>query len=145
MKTLVGKLSVAAALVSLLPLGSVAQNIASKPGLVNRGVERLTLLPGPHLLSPARNSPSMAPAQIKLGEAATFNFMPFSTPLLNSAGPKYVPLFPGSNSKDQPTIRAVPGDRSGTLQIFDPLRFDHSFKLPIPDSRWRFEAGPRRI
>lgn len=34
-----------------------AQNIASRPGVVNRDVERYTLLPGPGLLSPARGAP----------------------------------------------------------------------------------------
>jgi hypothetical protein len=145
MKTLVGKLSVAAAIVSLLPLGSFAQNIASKPGLVNRGVERLTLLPGPNLLSPARNTPSMAPALLKLGDAPTFYFTPYATPLLNSTGPTYVPLFPGRASTGKPSIRAVPGNQPEPLHIVDPLRFDHSLKGPILDSRWRFEAGPRRI
>lgn len=54
MKTLARNVPVAAALACLVcPSVGQAQNIASQPGSVNRGVERLTLLTGPHLLSPA--------------------------------------------------------------------------------------------
>jgi hypothetical protein len=86
----------------------------------------------------------MAPALLRLGDAATFYFTPYATPLLNTHGPAYVPVFPGRIKSSDASIRAVPGDRPGTLHWSDPLRFDHSFKAPVPDSRWQFEAGPRR-
>ena len=145
MKTSVGKVSVVAACVSILPLVSEAQNIASRPALVDRSVERLTLLPGPNLLSPARHSPSMAPGPLKLGAAPTFFFMPYGTPLFNTQGATLAPLLPGRVQGVQPSIRAIPGERPGTLQLMDPFRFDHSFKAPVPESRWHYEPGPRRL
>ena len=64
MKTSVGKVSSVAAFIFFAPGFCSAQNLASMPGtitsvpgIVNRSLERLTLLPGPYLLSPARTTP----------------------------------------------------------------------------------------
>jgi hypothetical protein len=145
MKTFVGKMSlVAAAVVSLLPLASVAQNIASRPALVNRGIERLTLLPGPELLSPGRNVPTMAPAPLKLGAAPTFLFSPYGATFPGGGGSIYLPLS-GANPSTQPVLRAVPETPPAKSVTPDLLRFDHSLKAPPADVRWQFQPGVRRI
>jgi hypothetical protein len=144
MKTLVGKMSLVAAVVSLLPLASVAQNLTSRPALVNRGLERLTLLPGPELLSPGRNVPTMAPAPLKLGAAPAFYFMPYGATFQGSSGSTYLPLF-GANPTGQPVLRLVPSTPPAKSETPDLLRFDHSLKAPPADVRWQFQPGPRRI
>lgn len=152
MKKLVGKVFVFAAAVSALPLVSVAQNYVSQVGIVNRNVERLTLLPGPNLLSPARNTPSMAPAQLKLGVAPSPFFGPSGGAFLSDGNSVYLPLFSGANSDLKPTIRAVPGtirvapgSIPGKTVVPDFLRFDHRLEAPPAEMRWQFERGPRRI
>lgn len=63
MKALIGNIVFAAAVASAItPAVSSAQNIASPPGSLNRGLGKLTLLPGPDLLSPARGAPQSTPA-----------------------------------------------------------------------------------
>jgi hypothetical protein len=84
MKTLVGKFVFTAALsVTFAPLDSIAQNLASQPGTVNRSVERVSLLPGPTLLSPARGAPQSTPnitivpaSQVRIGAAGEWRFVP---------------------------------------------------------------------
>jgi hypothetical protein len=74
MITSVGKILFATAFISVTPAFCPAQNTAIVRGTV-RSLDRLTLLPGPHLLSPARNTPTMAPT-MKLEGAPVFRFEP---------------------------------------------------------------------
>jgi hypothetical protein len=83
MKTSLGKTTLLAVLVSITSHAGLAQNppavpgvINRAPGLVNRDIERLTLLPGPFLLSPARTTPTMMPAPMKLQSAGEWRFVP---------------------------------------------------------------------
>jgi hypothetical protein len=152
MKKLVGKTFVFAAAACALPLVSVAQNLVSQAGIVNRSVERLTLLPGPNLLSPARNTPSMAPAHLKLGAAPTPFYGPSGDAFLSNGNSVYLPLFSEANPNPNPTnhtvpgtIRAVPGSVPGKAVIPDFLRFDHRLEAPPTEIRWQFQRGPRRI
>ena len=144
MKTLVGKLSLVAAVVSLLPLATVAQNLTSRPALANRGLERLTLLPGPELTSPARTVPTMAPAPLKLGAALTSFSTPEGAAFQGSGGAIFVPLS-GANPTGQPVLRLVPSTPPAQSVTPDLLRFDHTLKSPPVDIRWQFQSGPRRI
>ena len=152
MKKLVGKALVFAAAVSALPLVSVAQNFVRQTGIVNRNVDRLTLLPGPNLLSPARNTPSMAPARLKLSDAPTPFFGPSSGTFLSHGNSVYLPLFSGADPDLKPTIRAVPGtirtapgSIPGKTIVPDFLRFDHQLEAPPTEMRWQFQRGARRI
>ena len=152
MKKLVGRILVFAAAVSALPLVSVAQNHVRQTGIVNRNVDRLTLLPGPNLLSPARNTPSMAPAHLKLGAAPTPFFGPSGGTFLSDGNSVYLPLFSGARPDFKPTIRAVPGTIRavpGSIPektvVPDFLRFDHQLEAPPTEIRWQFQRGPRRI
>jgi hypothetical protein len=72
MKITLGKLLLAGSF-CVTPLVSFAQNIVSQPSVVNRGVEKFTLLTGPHLLSPPTrplNSSSISSEQVR------FEFQP---------------------------------------------------------------------
>ncbi|MGH7956816.1 MAG: hypothetical protein ACREH8_07370 [Opitutaceae bacterium] len=138
MKTRVGKVSVAAALVCITPLLSTAQNTAlhgssslapASPGSVNRGIGRLTLLPGPTLLSPARTTPTMMPSPMKLAAAPAFRFVPATERIL-SGGPVSLRLI------ERPIVD--PASRSGQLREprdakhppAELLRFDSTLKSP---------------
>lgn len=83
MKIIVGKVVCLAAVTAVTaPLAALAQNLASQAGIVDRSLERLTLLTGPDLLSPPHGKPafksqlSIAPAAPKGGEPAVFRFVP---------------------------------------------------------------------
>ena len=86
MKTSFGKASLAAALLGLAPLVSDAQNIVGQPRTVNRSIDRLTLLPGPYLLSPARTTPTMMPSPIKLDTPPEFRFVPATEHFTSGGG-----------------------------------------------------------
>jgi hypothetical protein len=121
MKRSVGIVSVAAATICFAPLLSLAQNIVSKPGTVDRSIERLTLLPGPNLLSPARTTPTMMPAPVKMQQTGSFRFVPASE-------------------------RFISGEK-GTLRLVDrPILFDNvpqPRKANPPMESLRFESTLR--
>jgi hypothetical protein len=144
MKKLVGKVLVLAAAVSTLSLAAFAQNFVRQTGVVNRNVERLTLLPGPNLLSPARNTPSMAPAHLKLGEAPVQFFAPSGAVFLSHGSPAHFPLI-GGTPNGKSTIRAVPGNRENPASGDNILRFDYRLENPKPEFRWQFERGTKRM
>src|SRR5215207_253468 len=130
MNPVIAKTLVAAAVVGLTS-ASLAQNLASQIGSVNRGIERLTLLPGPYLLSPARTTPTMAP-QVKLGAALSFQSMPYGSPVFGNGGATFTPLFSGSLIT-RPMIRAVPSaGPAPTAPETDPLQFNHRLEAPPP-------------
>ena len=129
MKTSFGKASFAAALLCLAPLVSDAQNILGQPRTVNRSMDRLTLLPGPYLLSPARTTPTMMPSPIKLDTPPEFRFVPATEHLMSGGG----------------TLRIVPqgsttpqslSDRIGELPLKttrpppETLRFESTLQSP---------------
>lgn len=143
MKTLVGNASVLAAVLALAPLSAFAQSGNRTQPMMNRGVDRYTLLPGPSLLSPARNVPTMAPAPLKLGEAPSVFLVPYNTPPSPATSPSpasgstLLPLKSGT-SAEKPSIRDVPSPEP------DLFRFDHTFEAPKPAGRWQFERVPER-
>jgi len=73
---------VATWLLALSPLVGSAQNISSRMALTPRHLERLTLLPGPYFLSPARGAPVVTaangsvPELLKTGGSPSFRFIP---------------------------------------------------------------------
>jgi hypothetical protein len=132
MKTNLPGTSIAAALLCLTPLASVAQNIPSHPS-VNRGLDRLTLLPGPYLLSPARTTPTIMPSPIKLGAVPLFNFVPAagnagaSLPVPKSETTKGAPSF------SLPVMRPPP----------EALRFDAKLESPLTPPKIEFRFRPK--
>ena len=147
MKTLAGKIAlVAVFVVALPPFVATAQNIASKPGTVNRGLERLTLLPGPKLLSPARGAPqsgpsiTIYPAAVDMSSASSVYF----TPAINtsySAGHGVLSLRPSATGTmtfspagngEQPDANAP---KTAPTPDPDALRFDSTLHAPNPSLR----------
>ena len=133
MKTLLGSLLASATFAVALPLGSHAQNTASQVGMVNRSIERYTLLPGPYLLSPARTTPTMMPSPMKLGNPVHFvpgqvSFIPEARRLSEPANAVYPPLFPAANRLLSPEL----------------LRFESSLRMPPLGPRWEFRSSPRQ-
>jgi len=127
MKTLVGKTALAAALVGLAPVAAIAQNMLHSAGMVNRNVERYTLLPGPYLLSPARTTPSMVPSPLKLSQAPSLYF--YSTPTAPDANgrPTYLSLAP--TFVKRPSVEL--------------LRFESTIRVPPPPpGQFQFRAVP---
>ena len=130
MKTNLPRASVAAALLCVASLVSNAQNIPGQPS-VNRNLDRLTLLPGPYLLSPARTTPTMMPSPIKLGAAPLFHFT----------------LSPVSASSQAPGV-SVPGRMvasprgASALPAPESLRFDATLTPPPSVPRLEFKASP---
>jgi hypothetical protein len=141
MKTLLGAVSFTAALVSLAPAILAAEKspgvpgiITSSPSLVNRSIERLTLLPGPYLLSPARTTPTMAPAPMKLQTLSNWTFVP---------GPKPEPTVSAGSLRLVSPKSVEPARRNRNLppparQQFRPppetLRFDTKLESTLPRS-----------
>jgi hypothetical protein len=130
----------AAAVLSSTPLISIAQNIVSQPGIVDRSIERLTLLPGPNLLSPPRTTPTMMPSPMKLDVPPSFHFEP-AVPRFVSGGQGTLrlvdrtpssPLTTGGNVKEQP--RPSP----------ESLRFDSTLETPASAEMMRFKFIPKR-
>jgi hypothetical protein len=142
MKTTIRTLTVAAALIGVAPLLCLAQNSASQAGLVDRSVERLTLLPGPYLLSPARTTPTMMPSPIKLDTAPGFRFVPGPPP---SPPAQLGSLKLIHRQSDTPV--SVPGrvmDSAPPVKhpSLDSLRFDATLESPRVPSTIQFKFVP---
>ena len=139
MKTSVGKISFAAAFICVTPVFCPAQNIASVPGTVNRSLERLTLLPGPYLLSPARNTPTMMPSPMKLEAAPAFRFVP-PVPRFLSGGQGSLRLI----DRTSVNVLSLSGRPAEPLRSLTPppetLHFESTLKSPPP--RLRIERRP---
>lgn len=142
MKTSVGKISFATAVVCLTPAFCPAQNIASVPGTVNRSLERLTLLPGPHLLSPARTTPTMMPSPMKLDAAPAFRFVP-PVPQFLSGGQRSLQLIDRTSFN----VLSLSGRPAEPLRSLTPqpetlqtLQFKSTLKSP--PTRMRIELKP---
>ena len=133
MKTIVGKVAcLAAVTAAIAPLASLAQNLASQAGIVDRSLERLTLLTGPSLLSPPHGKPasksqlSIAPATPKVGEAAAFRFVP------GREGFTFVPLGKRSLSTS-PAAKALASELPRVplrTPSAEELRFDATLRSP---------------
>jgi hypothetical protein len=139
MKTSVGKVSVVAVFICFTPAFCPAQNIASVPGTVNRSIERLTLLPGPHLLSPARNTPTMAPVMLKLEGASGFRFVP-AIPEFLSGGQRSLQLIDRSSFN----ILSLSGRPAEPLRSLTPPpeTFHFNSNLKTTPTRMRIELRP---
>jgi hypothetical protein len=140
MKTKVLNASFAATLLCLTPLVSNAQNVSGPPTgkLEKSSLGRLTLLPGPTLLSPARTTPTMMPSPIKLDSTPGFNFVP--------AKEQFLPGREGSlRLIDRNAIEPHSLSRRPTVQPSGEfLRFDATIE-PMPESmRWQFKRGPKQ-
>ena len=138
MKTFVTKALLATAFILLSPLSTLAQYNAIRPGLVNRGIERLTLLPGPYLLSPARTTPTMIPGPARINADPTRRLMQPEERFLSG------------DNHPSPSLRLLPrrtGDllsRSGRIPTEPPrttarpkpesLRFDSTLEFPLTPS-----------
>ncbi len=116
--------ALAALLLALAPLAAFAQNIASQPGSMNRNLDRLTLLPGPYLLSPARGAALPAPA-IKI-DTTLFRFEPSTSAVKSASGKTSLFLrgtgtltLSGNNGQTSPRLRT---DRPPPL--LESLRFE---------------------
>jgi hypothetical protein len=129
MKTNIPGASVAAALLCLTPLFSVAQNIPSSPS-VNRNLDRLTLLPGPYLLSPARTTPTMMPSPVKLGAAPLFNFVPAPG---SAASPSSGKIAIGEGAPPASSI-SIPA----ALPPPESLRFEAKLESPVTPPKIEF-------
>jgi hypothetical protein len=70
----------AALLVALTPFTAGGQNLSSTVGVTRQDIGRVVLLPGPYLLSPARNAPQVTEniAIVPKVKAPTFRFVPAS-------------------------------------------------------------------
>lgn len=134
MKTIVGKVAcLAAVTAAIAPLASFAQNLASQAGIVDRSLERLTLLTGPDLLSPPHGKPasksqlSIAPAASKAGEPAVFRFVPARE------GYTFVPL--GKRSLSSAPSAKAPASVVPRVPLrapsADELRFDATLRSPV--------------
>ena len=147
MKTLVGKATVVAAFTCCItPLVSVAQNFLGQSRVVNRSVDRLTLLPGPNLLSPARTTPTMMPSPMKLGATPLFYFMPYGAPIVGNNGTTFVPLFSNPKANIQPVDQAVPTTTPpGMRPSPEVLRFNSTLDATPAPVRFQFQRAPTRI
>src|SRR4051794_39383541 len=123
MKTILGKIGLLAALVSITPLAlsAAAPTIANG---VARDLGHLTLLPGPNLTSPAASAPAAAPATTLLlrSQEATFRFVPSKPPQSSGVrenGPGILTLRPSEES----TTPQTPAARK-PLPKPESLRFD---------------------
>lgn len=144
MKTRVGKVILAAVALGLTPLVAVAQNFVRQTGLTNRNTERLTLLTGPDILSPARNTPTMAP-QMKLETAPTVFFVPYGASTPDRHESAYVPLFSEGIPAAPSSARPAPGATPAQPASPETLRFNHTLEAPAPAFRFQFQPGLRRI
>jgi hypothetical protein len=145
MKTRITKASLATACILLSPLSILAQYITSRPGLVNRSVERLTLLPGPYLLSPARTTPTMIPSPVRMNADPALRLMQ-PEELFLRGGRGSLRLLPRSTTNplsrsyrphtDPPRTTARPKPES--------LRFDSTLEFPLTPSLKITEPQPSR-
>ena len=147
MKIFAGKFAcISAVVMAVTPLGVVAQNIASQPGLVNRSIDRVTLLPGPSLLSPARGAPQSTPnltivPASQLRTPGEWRFVPAYRPH-GEHRLQAVPPHPAGTLKLGSDTQRTPSvlETAGTLRLSDPLRFDTP--LHPPASPLRLQALP---
>jgi hypothetical protein len=137
MKSSVGKFSFVAAFVCLTPALCTAQNIASVPGTVNRSIERLTLLPGPYLLSPARTTPTMMPSPMKLDAAPAFRFVP-EVPQFLSGGKRSLRLVDPAAFN----VLSLSGRPAEPLRSLTPDTLQFKSTLKAPPTRMRIELRP---
>lgn len=144
MKTRVGKVILVAAAVGLMPLVAVAQNFVRQTGLTNRNTERLTLLTGPDILSPARNTPTMAP-QMKLEPAPAVFFVPYGGAIVNPDPSTKVPVFSGGIPVSGSAKRTAPVATPPPRPSPEALRFNQTFEAPAPAFRFQFQPGAKRI
>lgn len=127
MRIVVGKLAsfVVFALLST-PLTALAQNIASRPGTVDRSVERMTLLPGPSYLSKAPGAPTSG-ATIKFEPTLPWRRPAGAWTFQPSVGGNIGTLsLSGSDSRQRPfapkPVQRLPSPES--------LRFDATLQAP---------------
>ncbi|MBI5691729.1 MAG: hypothetical protein HZC55_16720 [Verrucomicrobia bacterium] len=116
---------------------AAAQNIASAPGTVDRHLDRLTLLPGPYLLSPGRGVAAPPPAGTAPG---SFRFLPSNRRTDPTKPPSAQPqmrlgvLVLGSNASDQgfvpPHLARPTTPRPELLRFDSRLRADPA-ALPL--------------
>lgn len=98
---------------------------------MNQGLERLTLLPGPTLLSPARTTATMMPSPLKLGtESPAFAQ---SLELSRPVSPAKAVFVPG---KIMPMLR-------GAKPSAELLRFDATLEPVNVAPQFRFVPGPK--
>jgi hypothetical protein len=127
MKTSASKIGVTAALLCIAPLLGFAQGFSGS-GTAGRNLDRLTLLPGPYLLSPARTTPTMMPPAVKLSVAPGLSFGS-SIPRFSFEGrgtlrlvernsPDPVPVSGATNNASRPNARPSP----------ESLRFESALK-----------------
>jgi hypothetical protein len=130
MKTLIGKVGVAAALIVALPLTSFAQNSGPRLSSGSRSTDRLTLLTGPDMLSPPHGAPQPSPRE-------TFQNFNHNVNKVDAPAFRFVPAL---SANDKVTIGA---DREFVPPVVTPkatqrpspesLRFDATFQ-PTTDS-----------
>lgn len=135
MKTSLKKVGFAAALFSLTPLVLVAQetHLRLGPVLKNQSLERLTLLPGPHLLSPARNTPTMMPSSMKMDSAPGFRFVTPAERFLSGGRPGTLRLIERSSTNPlslsaRPAPEPLPP--KSTRPAPESLRFEATLETP---------------
>jgi hypothetical protein len=116
------------------PLFLLAQNVVGQPGVVNRSVERLTLLPGPYLLSPARTTPTMLPSPLKL-DAPAWHFVPAPPPSA-SARVGTLKLVDRASIESMPAGTATPRPTPATTRPSpESLHFDSTLESPrVPNT-----------
>ena len=145
MKTLAGKLvSVATLVLATTPLVSLAQNVVSPPS-ANRSIDRLTLLPGPYLLSPARPAAQPAPV-LFLGPSPGY---PFLSGVTFSGGKGLIRSGSGTLTLGGTTFspeggRKDPGlaPRNSPHPTSDTLRFESTLHAPPVPGEIRFVPAP---
>jgi hypothetical protein len=147
MKTFVTKASLATAFLLLSPLSTLAQHNAIRPGLVNRGIERLTLLPGPYLLSPARTTPTMIPGPARINADPTRRLMqPEERFLSGDQGSRSLRLLPRRTTDSLSRSGRIPTEPPRTTARPKPesLRFDSTLEFPLTPSLKITEPQPSR-
>ena len=140
MKTLAGKIALVAAALAVTSLPAFAQNVAGRPGTVDRSTERLSLLPGPDLLSPASGAPQSGPS-VTITPAAQVPQVRFVPSYLNNGRWQFTPkgvLTLGSDANRQPSAPPPQSPPLGS-ELF---RFDAT--LHPPSAPLRLEAVPAK-
>lgn len=145
MKMSTRKTPLVAAVFVVTPLLSLAQAFAGQPGLVNRSVEQLTLLPGPYLLSPARTTPTMAPSPIKL-DAPAWRFVPAPPPAAPSHQGTLKLMDRASGDPTSTSAPVPPRAPAATRPSPESLRFDSTLESPrLPNTiQMKFVPSERK-
>jgi hypothetical protein len=138
MKTNAGKAALFAAVtLAIAPFASRAQNVAGTAGTVSRGAERVTLLPGPSLLSPARGAPQATesiridPAPVKTGHAPVFRFVPATDGAKRSPDER-APMPTFTSGKRTPTPAKTDATPPSSLPRPESLRFEEKLHPSVP-------------